>query len=90
MSLMYEDQQFLKGWVARKQGIVESGAGDRLVYKAPPCLQLVQWSFRDFDRDKELSDISDDEEEMEAEDDDDDDMQLLDPTYEEDDQHGDT
>lgn len=46
---MYDDERFRKNWVARKQGVIENGVEERLVYKAPPRLKLVHWRFWDFD-----------------------------------------
>ncbi|KAF8908171.1 hypothetical protein CPB84DRAFT_1674454 [Gymnopilus junonius] len=49
MLLMYDDEKFLKAWVARKRGSKIDGIDEKVIYKAPPRLQLVQWDFYHLD-----------------------------------------
>ncbi|KDR70233.1 hypothetical protein GALMADRAFT_255116 [Galerina marginata CBS 339.88] len=47
MSLMYDDEEFRKRWIARKRGL--DSAGVRRDNTTPPRLKKVQWNFWQFD-----------------------------------------
>jgi len=45
MGIMYEDDAFRDGWVARKQGRIREGEDNNGVYIRPPALRKVEWRF---------------------------------------------
>lgn len=48
MRLMYGDAEFKQSYMERKRGVGPAGCDERVLYRKPPALKRVRWTFWDY------------------------------------------